>query len=246
MRRLFPWVLRLLAVAVVAAGLALAYACGGDGEPIPTASPTTSPSGGEPSVGSHPAIMAWEPTGEYRAERVGIGLTVLRFSVRSVYMFVFYSLDHSTSGLDVSPGTVALTDDLGQSYDVVSNAVLGSTLGVNAGLLIVEPYKGEGKTLTLTVTDVSTSSSGGAPEEMVPGAWSVTFIENLEPGAVVDYSEGGKIAPDIVSAGELKWAVAGATGGFYKLVVDRGGQQDALHGRVSDGVAQRLTEEEFH
>lgn len=163
-----------------------------------------------------------------------------------MYILVCYSLDDSTSALETSPGAVTLTDDLGQRYDVVSNAVIGSTLGVTAGLLIVEPYKGEGETFTLTVTDVTTSSGGASSGETVPGDWSVTFVRNKFPGAVVDYSEGHKIAPDIMSAGELKWALAGATWGFYKLLVDRGGQQDALYGRISDGVAQRLTKEEFH
>ncbi len=242
-----PRVFRLLALAMVAVGFAVVCACGGEAEPIPSPGPAASPTEAEPSAAQEPPTWVWEPTGEYRAERMGIGLTVHSNIVNWDYMAILYSVDDSAPGLHPSPVSVGLTDDIGHSYDVVSNAVLGSTLGVTAGLLIVEPYKGEGKTLTLTVTDVTNSSGDVSPGKTVAGDWSVTFIENLEPGVTVDYTEGGRISPEVMSVGELTMAVGGPPGGrLPKLLIDRGGEQDALYGRISDGVAQRLTEEEFH
>lgn len=243
-----PWVLRLLAVAVVAAGFALACACGGDGEPIPTPSVSTEePSGGEPSAEPHPGTWTWEPTGQYRTDRMGVGLTVHTFVTTPDYIVIVCSLDHPTPGSDGSTAVVTLTDDLGQSYDVVSNAMLGSTLGVTAGVLTVEPYKGEGKRLTLTVSDVTTSSGGAAPGETVAGELSVTFIENLEPGAPVDYTEGGRIAPAVVRAGEITIGMGGPSPQpVVELLVYRGGREGALYGGISDGVTGPLTKEEFH
>jgi hypothetical protein len=272
MRTLFPWVLRLLVVVVViAAGFALVCGCGGDAEPAVTPSsspwvsedsseedatehataPAGNPSGGlsseELAVEPHPATLAWEPTGEYRTELRGIGLTVHTFVINPDDIAIVYSLDDSESGLDMSPGTVALTDDLDQSYDVVSNTVLGSTLGVTAGLLTAEPYKGEGKTLTLTVTDVTTSAGDAVSGKTVSGDWSVTFVENRDPGAPVNYSEGGRIAPAVVRAGEITMGMGGPSPQpVVELLVSRGGREEALYGGISDGVAGPLTEEEFH
>ncbi len=212
---------------------------------IPVASSPTHPSSQGPSVEEDPGIDAWDPTGEYRTEQSGIGLTVHSYRIGWDYIAVLYSV-HSIPGLSASPATVTLTDDSGQTYSI-SNTILGTSLGVTAALLTTEPYKGRGSALTLAVTDMSISTGDAASSQTVPGTWSVTFIENQVPGAPMDYIQGGRISPEVMSAGDLTMAVAGQPGGrFIKLLIDRTGQQSALYGLVSDGAARPLTETEFH
>jgi hypothetical protein len=198
-----------------------------------------------PGAQQEPPTLTWEPA-NYRTEQEGIGLTIHTYRIRPDYMAFLYSVDDSTPDVVVSPGTVALTDDLGQTYSVLSNAILGNSLGVTAGLLTVEPYRGQGKTLTLSVTGLTTSGDASATER-VSGTWNVAFIETLAPGAPVDYSEGGRIAPEVMSVGGLTLAVAGQPGGrFVKLLIDREGRQGALYGDVSGKLAEALSEAEFH
>jgi len=182
------------------------------------------------------------PAGEHG----GIGLTVHTFSVNPDRITVLYSVDHSTPGLTASPAAIALTDDAGRTYSTLSNAILGSALDVTAGLLTTEPYTGQGKTLSLTLTDMITSRDASATERA--GTWSVAFVETLAPGVPVDYSEGTRIAPhDVMSVGDLAMAVAGQPGGrFVKLLVDRQGQQHAFYGKISGNLAEALSEAEFH
>ncbi len=194
---------------------------------------------------SRPARLVWESTGEYRTEHAGIGLTVLTYHVNWAHIQIQYAFDHS-GALRTSPQTITLTDDLGQSYEVIGNSVLDTVLGVTAGVLTTEPYKGQGAAFTLTVTNMTRLADNESPPEPVPGTWSVTFIENQEPGKPVTYTQGGRIAPEIMTAGDLTLAVAGPPGGrFIKLIVGRAGQESAIYAVITDVFARPLTEAEF-
>jgi hypothetical protein len=198
-----------------------------------------------PFVAGEPATLVWQRTESYRTEKDGIGLTVHSYQITPDHMAFLYSLDNPVASVAASPGTVSLTDDRGRTYAVLNSTVFGSTLGVTAALLVTEPYSAEGKTLTLTVTDVVISGDASGAKS-IPGTWSVPFLETLAPGAPVDHTEGGRIAPQITRAGGLTMAIAGPPGGrFPKLLIDRQGEQGALYGQISGSVARSLSEAEF-
>jgi hypothetical protein len=166
-------------------------------------------------------------------------LNIHAFSLRRDHIGVLYSLDVAAPDGQASPVRVVLTDDQRREYAVVSHNLLGSELGVTGGLLLVEPLKDGAKTLTLTLDGMTVSSASG--QEEIRALWSVTFIENMSPGAPIDYQLNSKVAPEVVSVGEVTLGKAGGAGiGFVKLLVDRGGAQTALYGRVSGKQAEAL------
>ena len=225
-------------LAVVTALSFLGYFLFGNGGGSGSSSPT-------PDAAGEPYVFVWQRTENYRAEKDGIGLTVHNFRISPDQIRILYSLDRSPPSPAVSPATISLTDDLGQNYRVLSNAILGNALGVTAGLLITETYSGKGETLILTVTDMVTSGND-ASEETVRGTWSVPFMKSIAPGALVGI-EGMIAALPVTRVGDLTLGVAGPPGSrLPKLLIDRQGQQAALYGEVSGNVARPLTEAEFH
>ncbi len=236
--RAFPR--RTIAFLALVLPFAVLSACGGD-EPAPsylTPVPTA-------TAHSQPASIVWQPTGEYRTEHDGVGLTVFSFDVNWEHVRIRYAIDGPESAVELSPASIKLTDDLSEEY-LATNSILGTSLGVTAGVLIGEPYKGEGKALTLTITDMTMATVSEPPTETIRGTWTLTFVENLDPGAPVDHHEGGRIAPEVVSSGDLTTAFAGPLGaGLIKFLIYRAGQQAALHGRLIDSVVRPYTEEQF-
>ncbi len=207
---------------------------------------SSSPPSSPPSISrpEDPGPQVWVRTGSHIAEQQGVALTVHTYRVRWDAIRIVYSVSHSL-GLNASPEGIAIIDDTGASYAILSHALLGNALGVTAGVLIAEPYKGQGRTLTLTVNGMKVEGTT-EPPQTIAGVWSVPFLENRAAGAPVDYTEGGRIAEEVISVGDSTIGIAGPPGGsFIKMMIDTSGNQSALYGVISDEVARPVSEAEF-
>jgi len=197
--------------------------------------------GGYPQ--SEPAPEIWKRTGQYSAERLGVTVNIHTYYIGDT-IDILYSTVQASPGLQAAPVSIAVTDDTGGAYAVRNHTLIGATLGVAAGVLILEPYKGNGRTFTLTVDGMEVTGAG--KPEIIPGKWSVTFIENRAPGAPVTYTAGGRIANEVISVGGATIGVAGPPGGsLTKVLIDRAGNQAALYGMIADGVARGVSDAEF-
>jgi hypothetical protein len=194
---------------------------------------------------SEDPTLPWESTDQYRAEYGGIGLNVHAFSIDPTQLAVLYSIDQSDTEGQASPIEMLLSDETGHAYSGLKNSMIGSNLGVTVGIVNAGPYVGQGRTLTLAVTGLNLHTASGLTQA-VSGTWAVTLAENKRPGAPVDYTLHAKVAPEIMQAGDLTITKAGGPElSFFKLVVDRPGQQGAIRGTVSGTDARPLSADEF-
>ncbi len=159
-------------------------------------------------------------------------------------MAVLYTVDSNPSVRPL-PVDLSLADEASRPYHVLSHAMLGTASGITAGILVTEPYTGQGSQLILTLREVALASQGQGVQNLT-GTWSIPFVENRIPGTPIDHIEGGRVSPEIMSAGDVAMAIAGPPGGsLVKLLIKRDGQEYALYGAISDGYARGLSKNEF-
>jgi hypothetical protein len=146
-------------------------------------------------------------------------------------MTVLYALD-STTGDAVQVTNIYVSDMQGNSYDVKSNSVLGSQLGLTVGLLSMGAYRGETGALTI---------AAAVGEESL----SVSFVEKRIAGPVV-YSLSLKIAPEITQAGKLTFSKLGGPGlREIKVLIDRDGLQSAVYASAGEPLSQSEFQRRF-
>jgi hypothetical protein len=191
-----------------------------------------------------PGESPWESTGEYRIVSDGIGLTVVSLTVSQGGIAVLFALDAPSGNQVAVPDKVYLADDKGKEYEG-RMTVLGSQLGVTAGVIVTEPYDGGGASLTLAMAGATLSTASG-PASPVDGDWAVRFTENRRPGPA-DYSLSMKVAPEVTKFGDVTMTKAGGSPGleYIELLVDRGGKQSAVYGAASAEGILPLGQEEF-
>ncbi len=199
------------------------------------------------SLQAKPAVLPWTTTGDYRSVDMGIGLTILTFRIQPERITVLYTLDVNKEQAEVVATSIELIDDRGKIYDVLSHNSLGSSQGVSLALLTVEPVDSESSELTLRVRGVSTSPVSGDPEDVIAGSWEVPFLRNHNPDAASGWTLAGRVAPDVVSGNGARLGLASGPGSaFTRVLVERSGRQTALFAYTQDGVAQPVTETEWH
>ena len=215
------------------------------GSPIVSVQPEQDSSPALNAFGQGPPAIHWEPTGEYRVEQSNASMTIHKINIRPDSTVVLYTFD---SGADeaAEPDTIELTDDLGKKYSVVKNEILGSSQGVTAGVLTTEPHAGGGTILSLTVSGVRLTAADGTAAGRLDGSWTLPFVKNNEPDREPGYFSGARIAPEIVSTGDLRMSFDSFQGGFFRLLIDRSGRETAIYSERSAGTLRSVSKDEWH
>lgn len=191
-----------------------------------------------------PGIPNWKPTAEFRTSSAGIGLTAVSFSVSPGRMAVLFSLDTPAADQSAMPGRIYLLDDRGKEYSGKTD-LLGTALGVTAGVLVTETYDGIGGALILAMDGATVSSATGGVDT-IPEKWRVSFVENHLRG-IPDYTFNGKVAPEVTRFGDVTISKAGGSPGmsYIALLVDRAGQQSAVNGAEFTDGFRGLSQADF-
>jgi DNA-binding CsgD family transcriptional regulator len=145
-----------------------------------------------------PPLSIWEPTGAFQVQGSEVTLTIMSFDLQGMGASVIYALTHARSDYLVEPLAFSLKDDRGQEYNLFTQGIYGSKLGVLVGIVNFQRPPDAGETLTLVLEGATIVYAAGGAAGLSDLTLEIPFVRNVYDHGSTLYSEGMRIAPENV------------------------------------------------